>query len=154
MKRQRPRHGFFLIELLILLGILGLIALAGGHLFNTTIRLGHSAAEAANAAASFDAMLAALRSDAWSAGDISISADGTVATLKPPGSAAPIVWTVGGSTISRTDAGQTRSWPVAAGSTLGVDGPSLVLRMPATKHVLGGEARVTSQVLLLSRRSP
>jgi type II secretory pathway pseudopilin PulG len=152
-RQVRPR-GFWLIELLVLLGMLGLIALAGGRLFETTMRLGRSSADAANAAASFDAMSSTLRRDAWSAAEMAVEGNGAVAKLKSGD--AVVVWTIGqDGSIARDDGrGGPRAWSASAGSTFALDGPSLVLRLPETKAFRAGEVRATSQVHLLTGRAP
>ena len=147
--RERSR-GFWLIELLILLGMLGLIALAGGRLFSTAIRLGHDSAQAANSAASFDAMDSVLRHDVWSAREIKTGADAAAVTLNS--GEKKITWTIRNETLTRDDGEGARSWPISSGSSFAIDGPSIVLRLPATRNFRGGEVRWTSQVMLLARR--
>ena len=144
------RRGFWLVELLILLGMLGLIALAGGRLFSTAIRLGHDSAQAANAAASFDALDSVLRHDVWSAREMAAGDDGAAATLNS--GEKKITWTIHNETLTRDDGQGTRTWPISAGSAFTIDGPSIVLRLPATRTFRGGEVRWTSQAMLLARR--
>jgi type II secretory pathway pseudopilin PulG len=160
-RQSRRPVAFALVELLVLLGILGLLALAGGRLFESTIRLGHASATAANSAASFDAMSAVLRRDAWAAAEVSISDDKQTATLAPRGAEAgadarPIVWTIKPDSITRDDGtpgAGPRGWPLPApATTFALDGATLVLQLPATKTFAGGELRVTSQLMLLARR--
>lgn len=147
--RER-RRGFWLIELLILLGMLGLIALAGGRLFSAAIRLGHDSAQAANSAASFDAMDSVLRHDVWSAREMTTGDDGSAVTLNS--GEKKIVWTIRNETLTRDDGEGMRSWPISAGSSFAIDGPSIILRLPATRTFRGGEVGWTSQAMLLARR--
>jgi len=145
-RRSIARRGFALVELLILAGMLGLIALAGGRLFVSSMKLNHASAQAANAAAGFDAMTSVLRRDTWSAAEMRISADGKAVTLKSPD--ATISWTIGGTTIARSESG---AWPIEGKAIFALDGPTLVLRVPASDDFAGGEIRFTSQVKLLAR---
>lgn len=137
-------RGFALTEMLVLLGLLGVIALAGGRLFESSIRLTRASAEAANAAASFDSMTQSLRRDAWAAEAFVATDSG--ARLRS-GDAA-INWRISKATISRDDGQLTRHWPIGADAGISVDGPALVLRIPATSG--GGEIRFVSQLQLLS----
>ena len=147
MKRpiSLSQRGFALTEMLILLGLLGVIALAGGRLFESSIRLTRASAEAANLAASFGSMTQSLRRDAWSAEEFTATDSG--ARLRSGG--ATINWTVSKGTVSRDDGRLTRHWPIGAVAGLAVDGPALVLRL-STGNSQGGEIRFISQMQLLS----
>ncbi|MEO6436392.1 MAG: hypothetical protein ABIP55_11635 [Tepidisphaeraceae bacterium] len=153
IRRFTPLRGFALLELLILLGMLGLILLAAGRLFESTIRLGHATGEAANAAAGMEALSSALRADGWIANELRVSQD-TFATLVQPGDGAmtrAITWTIKPGSITRTDGTDVRQWPIVEGATFAIEGPSLILKLPPTKTFAGGEVRVTSEIQLLSK---
>lgn len=147
MRRLIHLHlrGFALTEMLVLLGLLGVIALAGGRLFESSIRLTRASAEAANTAASFDAMTQSLRRDAWAAEEFTATDSG--AGLRS--GRTTINWTVSKGTVSRDDGQLTRHWPIGAVAGLAVDGPALVLHL-STGNSRGGEIRFVSQMLVLS----
>jgi len=150
-QRRAYRRGFTLIELLCMLLMFGLIALAGGRLFESAIRMSHSGAETQNDNAAFDAAVGVLRSDTWSATQFDVAED-RAATLKLPGDR-KITWTLKDGSLTRSDGAQTLRWSVSPGITFAIDGPALVLRIPQTKTMKGGEVRVVSQIQLLARAS-
>ena len=139
MRAKSRRHrAFSLVEILIVLGLFGLIALAGGRLFNASVRLSHDSSEAANAAASFDSLLAMLRADAWSANAMQIEKAGAVAMLKLETST--VTWSVTDGVLARSDGRTSRAWPIGPGATFSVAGPSLALRIPASRTYPGGKS--------------
>jgi prepilin-type N-terminal cleavage/methylation domain-containing protein len=147
---SRRRRGFTLTELLIVLILLGFVALAGGRLFSAAIRLGHDSAETQNHAAAFDAMIGSLRSDVWSAA--SVEADGGRAVVHPAGVGPAVTWSSAGGVIVRDpDGGEPRQWAVGSDVTFALDGPALVVHVPQTRAVAGGELRLVNEVQLLSR---
>ena len=141
---HRNPHGFAITEMLVLLGLLGIIALSGGRLFESSIRLNRASAEAANAAASFDSMTRSLRRDAWSAGEFAANPSGVHLTH----GTASVRWTIGNAVISRDDGQTTRHWPVEPDAHFSVDGPALVLRISGAPG--GSEIRFVSQLQLLA----
>jgi len=149
-RRSSPR-GFTLTELLVVLIMLGFVALAGGRLFNAAIRLGHSSAQVQNTAATFDAALATLRADVWSAA--SLDADGSRIVIHPGGGGGKnIVWSsAGGLLVRDLDDGAPRQWPIGTDVTFRSDGPALVIHVGGTRSVESGDIRLVSQLQLLTR---
>ena len=143
MKRHNSL-GFALTEMLVLLGLLGVVALAGGRLFESLIRLNRASAEAANAAASFDSMTQSLRRDAWSATELSITHSAARLRSGPT----TVNWMIADAVICRDDGYTTRRWPITVGASLSIDGPALVLRLADTNG--GSEIRFVSHVKLLA----
>ena len=148
-RHRRRRHLAFTIpELLFAIGVLGIFALAATRLFHSTMRISFAAAEQQDAAGSFESALAALRADAWSAGEIA-SPDPATARL------GKVTWSVKETTLSR-DAGdgcRPRTWPAPAGVSFAAEGATLVLRLPPPKSGERGnrDVRVVRHTLLLSR---
>jgi len=145
------RRGFSLAELLLALGVLGLFGAAATQLFHTTFRVSHATAQQQDAAASFDAAVAAMRDDAWVASEIAAPDPATAKLGK-------VTWSVKDQTLTR-DAGDDRSrtWPAPTGLTFAADGGALVLRVPAGSgggaggRERGGDVRMISEPNLLSR---
>ena len=149
-RRRLFRRGFTLTELLIVLILLGFVALAGGRLFSAAIRLGHSSAQVQNTAATFDAATSQLRADVWSAAAIEV--DDKRAVIHPGGGGAAVTWSCAGGLLVRDpDGGTPRQWPLGADVTFRADGPSLVVHVPDTRAVAGGDVRLVSQLQLLQR---
>jgi type II secretory pathway pseudopilin PulG len=152
-RHRRHRRGFYMLEMLFVLTLLGTVAYAGEKLFESTLRAGQAAARAQNDANSFDTAVATLRADTWAAGIIE-SSDPKHATLKLPGERA-IAWSLEGDSLTRTEANQPpRRWTITDGSTFTALDFELVLRIPRTKTSRGGEVRLPAQVLLIRRLAP
>ncbi len=147
------RRGFVLMEMLTVIGLLGLIALSGGYLFSATVRLMHATGESRNSASSFDATIEALRADVWSATRIDAGSASEV-TLHPAISK-PVTWSIGEAVVTRRAEGDVdRRWTLGTGATFSVDGIELLVKLPQTKTQRGGEVRLPSQVQLLTRSVP
>ena len=143
---RRRRRAFTLTELLFAIGVLSLFAAAATQLFHVTIRTGYATAQQQDAAGSFDSAVAALRGDAWVATEIAAPDPATAKLGK-------LTWSIKETTLTR-DAGDNsrpRTWPIPKGLTFAADGPSLVLRVPATSGERGGDVRLVSEILTLSR---
>jgi type II secretory pathway pseudopilin PulG len=148
MRRHR-RIGFTLNELLVALGLLAVFAIAATRLFQATMRVGRSAADAADAAASLDTASTALRADAWAAEEINVP-NPTTAKL------GPATWTIRGERLTRAAGNEPpRHWPAPPGVTFAADPPAvLVLRLPGSDPSKDGELRLVSQKQLLARLAP
>jgi type II secretory pathway pseudopilin PulG len=144
------RAGFWLIELLFVLGLLGIVAILATKLFTATIRLGQDATQAQNHAATLDSISAVLRSDLWAAAKFEVAADGRRATIA--GGKEEVTWSIDGETMTRLekDSPTPRRWSIAKETTFDADGAMLVLRLPAG----GGEARFVRQTQILARLWP
>jgi len=130
--------------------LLGFVALAGGRLFSAAIRLGHSSAETQNTAATFESATSLLRADVWSAG--TIEGDGKRAVIHPGGGEPAVTWSCAGGLLVRDpDGGVPRQWPLGGDVTFASEGPSLVVHVPHTRAVEGGDLRLVSQLQLLKR---
>jgi prepilin-type N-terminal cleavage/methylation domain-containing protein len=147
---RRHRRAFTIPELLFALGILGVFALTATQLFYATMRVSRNSAEHMDAAASFDSAVAALRADAWSAGEIATPND-NIAKL------GNITWTISGTTLMRdadngVDGGATpRRWEVPPGGTFTAEPAAVVFHVPRTKSERGGDVRMVSQPLVLEK---
>jgi prepilin-type N-terminal cleavage/methylation domain-containing protein len=148
MKRthQRHRRAFTIPELLMAIGILGIFAVAATQVFQATFRIGHATAQQQDAAASFDSAIGVLRADAWVATEIAAPDPATAKVGK-------VTWTINDTTLTRDagDGSRPHSWPMPKGVTFAADGGSLVLRVPAADGQRGGEVRMVSQTIMLSR---
>ena len=156
-RRRRRRRGFILLEVLVVLMLMGVVLLASGRLFETTIRVGHAAATAQDDAVSLDAAVAALRRDVWSATKLD-TANARDATMTLPGDRS-VAWTImtdnAGDAIIRREANQPpQRCKVPPGASLTSDDIELVLRIPATASIHGGEIRLPRQVQLIGRMTP
>ena len=151
-RRRGPRAcraGFFLYELLFVIGLFAIVGLMMTRLFGATFRLGQTATAAQDHANTLDAVSSALRSDAWSATKFELTGDRSV-TFREDGDRT-IVWSINGETLTRKENDSpVRRWTIASGSTFAADGVALVFRLPAG----GGEARFASQTQLLGRLAP
>jgi type II secretory pathway pseudopilin PulG len=157
MTRRSPRHrsrAFTITELLIAIGILGLFGAVATQVFYATFRVSSATAKNQDAAGTFDSAVTALRADAWVAGEIAAPDPATAKLGK-------VTWTIRDSMLTRDAGGdrdrpgtQPHSWPIPAGTTFVADGASLILRVPATSGERGGDVRMVSQSLVLSRLSP
>jgi prepilin-type N-terminal cleavage/methylation domain-containing protein len=157
MIRRSSRHrcrAFTITELLIAIGILGIFAAVATQVFYATFRVGAASAKNQDAAGTFDSALSALRADAWVASEIAAPDPATAKLAK-------ITWTIKDSVLTRDAGGnpdaagaRPRTWPVPAGTTFVADGASLILRVPTTSGERGGDVRMASQSLVLSRLAP
>jgi prepilin-type N-terminal cleavage/methylation domain-containing protein len=146
------RAGFSLAELLVVLGVFSIFALAASKLTQTTIRVGHDAGYGQIAASQFDAAGRAMRQDVWSARDITLKGERAMTLTMVDGGA--IDWAVDADgTFTRTQQGQPpRKWIVrAAGASLAREGPAVVVHLPGTKESRGGEIRLISQIILAEK---
>jgi type II secretory pathway pseudopilin PulG len=149
-RSRRNRAGFWLLELLFVIGLLAIVALIATKLFGATIRLGHDTAEAQNHAATLESLITAIRSDMWGAAKFETADEGRTVTLNLPGERT-IAWSIADETITRTEKdGPPRRWAIAKGTIFAADGSLLVLRLPAD----GGEARFASERELIARLAP
>ncbi len=142
------RRAFTIPELLLAIGVLAIFAAAAAQLFHATFRVSHATAQRQDAAASFDAALAAIRDDAWVATEIAAP---DPATAKLGG----VTWSVKETTLTRDpgDGRPPRKWPAPNGLTFATenDGVVLLLRVPAGTGERGGDVRMISQSKMLSR---
>ena len=153
MNRTSRNLGFTMPEMLIVLILVGLVAAAGGELFQSTIRAAHAAGESQDAASSVDAAVAAVRADVWGASAIDVAPGGKSVTVKWQADRS-VTWTIGNDgTLVRREAADvpTRQWTLGARANFTANGPELMLRIPGTKSSSAGEIRLTSQVQLLRR---
>ncbi|MEA2736608.1 MAG: hypothetical protein QOE14_3059 [Humisphaera sp.] len=149
MKRLFPiLRAFTLTELLIAIGDLGLFGAAAGKVLHATMRVGYFSALQQDEAGSFDSAAGALRDDAWSAAEMAAPNPQTAKLGK-------IIWTIDDTKLTRDagDAAPRRSWTVPSGVTFAVDGPALVLRVPAKPGERSSDVRMVSEAILLSRLS-
>jgi Tfp pilus assembly protein FimT len=146
MKRHQRRAGFFLYELLFVIGLMAVVGLLSMRLFVATFRLGQAAVEAQNHANTLDSISAVLRSDVWSTTKLDVSEGKTVKLQK--GENRTIVWTVADDTLTRQENNSPpHHWTIVKGIAFASDGGILVLRLPDR----GGEARFASEVQLIGR---
>jgi type II secretory pathway pseudopilin PulG len=142
--------GFWLLELLFVIGLLAIVALIATKLFGATIRLGHDTAETQNHAATLESLSTVLRSDMWGSTKFDLADEGRGVTIKLPGERT-IAWSIADETLTRREKdGPPRRWAIAKETVFAADGPLLVLRLPAG----GGEARFASEVQLIARLAP
>ena len=151
---RRRYRAFTITELLIAIGILGLFAAVATQVFYATFRVGTATAKNQDAAGTFDSAVSALRADVWITGEIAAPDPSTAKLGK-------ITWTIKDSTLLRDPGGDhdapgdhPRTWPLPAGTTFVADGASLILRVPTTSGERGGDVRMVSQSLVLSRLAP
>ena len=148
--RHHPRRGAFTItELLIAIGVLAVFAAAATQLFYATMRVNRTSAERQDAAGTFDAAVAAMRADAWTAPQITSPDDGTARLGK-------VTWTAEDSTLTR-DAGDgqpARRWELPSRVTFAGEPAAVVMRLAPALNVRGGDVRMVSQPLLLARMKP
>ena len=86
----RRRRGIMLLEIVVSLVLVGLFLLLFLPLWNATWRVQKEAAEATEAIFRAEAAAARLRTDAWSAGDAELAADGSLIL----GADATVRWSV------------------------------------------------------------
>jgi prepilin-type N-terminal cleavage/methylation domain-containing protein len=150
MTRQRSRHrGFTIAEMIMAVILVGVLMTLGAQLFQTVIRAGRSATDAHDAASSFDAAVAALRSDVWGASEIALDAGDSTVTLKGADGSA-ITWSIAEQTIQRTQSGvPTRKWPIPANVRFAAQRPGLRLQLRGGRNFPAGEIDLISEVRLL-----
>jgi prepilin-type N-terminal cleavage/methylation domain-containing protein len=143
---RRRRSGMTIVELLLAIGVLGVFALAATQLFYATFRISHATAQQQDAAGSFDSALSVLRGDAWTATEITAPDPKTAKLGK-------VTWTIHETTLTRDagDGSHPRTWPMPKGLTFASDGVSLVLHVPAARGERGGDIKMVSEPLTLSR---
>jgi len=75
MKRGSPRRsrGFFIIEILVTLGLLVFVFAAAGQLLRVTVLTTAASEHAADQASRLDNLISAMRRDVWQASDIHIT---------------------------------------------------------------------------------
>ena len=154
-RSPNPRsRAFTITELLLALGMLSIFAIAATQVFYATFRAGNAAAASQDAAGTFDSAVSALRADVWMAGDIA-APDPATAKL------GQVTWKIDHARLTRDAGGdhdrpgaQPRTWPIPTGTSFVADGASLILRVPSTNGERGGDVRMISQPLVLSRLSP
>jgi prepilin-type N-terminal cleavage/methylation domain-containing protein len=147
--RQSPR-GFTMIEVLMVLGLLGIIMLVSDRLFVAGMHASSSSAQVQNHAMALDSAISALRADCWFAQKM--TATPTRATLAPPGAAEPITWTTTSGTLIRHAPGTPdRAWPISADVKFATDGPSLLLEIVPNKTTAAAQFRLINEVALLGR---
>jgi Tfp pilus assembly protein PilV len=142
----RQRRGLTMPEMLIMLIILSVFAVASTRLFQTTMKLATSTANSQDAALRLDHATALLRADAWTAPEI--AAQGNRVTL------GDIVWSIEKDTLKRSDAAEKVSqWAVTPGTAFSMDGATLVLSVPRSGKLAADEIRMISQAQQLARLS-
>ena len=158
--RSRRRSGITLMETMIALGLLGTFVLVSTALINASLRVPREGSNAQSDRSRFDAALARLRGDVWSADGVAVAGDGALVVHLTDGRA--VIWRVGGDGTwtrhaprvagGRFDDAQT--WPaIAPGVTFRAAGPTLVVEFPETAGDDGGRVRLVSQVLLSAGES-
>jgi prepilin-type N-terminal cleavage/methylation domain-containing protein len=146
------RAGFSLTELLVVIGVFSIFALAASKLTQTTIRVGHDAGYGQMSASQFDAAGRTMGHEVWGASDITLKGERAMTLKMADG--ATIDWTVDPQgTFTRTQQGEPpRKWIArAAGASLTREGVVVVIHLSETKASRGGEVRLISQMILAQK---
>jgi type II secretory pathway pseudopilin PulG len=150
ISRRQPR-GFTMVEMLFLLIMLGVFALAASKLFYVNITAARKTAEAQNAIASFEAGLSAMRADVWNAREIAEPGSNVIEVTTPK---LTVMWTIEGDQLVRQeDTGDVRKWTAPPGLTIAAAKSRVVVRSPAGRESRGGEAWLASRNLLTKEMS-
>ena len=150
-RRPRPR-GFFLIELLIVILLLGVFGLVAARLFHATMMLSFRASRSQNDTASFETAVAALRADVWSGTTINVTdAQSLIVTRGAKETSEDITWSMTGTDLVRGDGHRANHWPIPPGCSFAADGPAVVLTVATSKGQRGGELRFVNESQLVTR---
>lgn len=147
---RRRKRAFTMIEMLFVLGLLGVITLAGGRLFVTAMKTTHSAAQAQNRAARFDSAVSALRRDVWSAQKVTVASDGAV-TINGSHNSATTWTSKSGALIRHVNGGHDQTWNIEAKATFAPADLGLELQLAPSKSAEGAELHFDSEWQLLRR---
>ena len=131
------RSGYMLLELMCVLGLLGVFALISSHLFKSTITVWHGAAVAGDSAMRFDSAMAVMREDVFLSDSTEMPDSNSLVVHQADGGV--IRWQAEGSEIQRTSGAAQRSWNVGQNILLRQQG-KIVLVQPVT----GGELAIAS----------
>ena len=161
MRRKRPvaitriAHGFMLIEMLIVLGLLAVVALMAGQLFRVTGQISRESAQRQIRESQLDQAMQQLRADVWQASQIELRDPHSIRLHTPDGQ--EIEWDMT-ATLSRksfallTDQSEQRWSDLGADVTFAARGPGLVITVSRGPEV-DGEFVLVSQSMLLSGRT-
>lgn len=136
MSRQSPR-GFLIIELLFVLGMLGVFALLMTRVFYSSFGIMHKAGFAQRDALRFDAATAALRHDVGNATQISVISPAELSINQADGST--VQWSANRNALIRTAGGTPQQWMLGEPISFAARG-GLMLLCPG--H--GGDASAVS----------
>lgn len=145
MKRApTQRHGFFLIELLMVLLVSAAFFLIAARVFSSTMKLNYAASQAHKGTVRLDSAVRMLRADAWNARDLAAK-DGVVTVTMFDGST--IAWAVGNDgTLTRTAGNRVQRWPLEApGLKLAVGDREVIVTIPESQQVHAAEVHVVNQ---------
>lgn len=149
MNRRRCR-GMFLIEMLVVIGLLAAFLIISARLLTSMIRLSRQASDAEDRIVRFDSAVRVLRGDAWSA--TGIAGDAGAVTIERDQTTIEWRSAEDGSlvrTLNVPDAPpQAQRWPELGGQLqFRVEGPVLIVAADDSSGRTG-ELRLVSQVML------
>ncbi|HXE55743.1 MAG TPA: hypothetical protein VN541_22155 [Tepidisphaeraceae bacterium] len=125
---SRRRRGFFLIEMLVIMGLLTVAGLLAARLYYTTGQALQRAEQRQTAQAQFDQALARLRADVWQAASVGLKDPHTLLIHEAQNQT--ITWSSSASLQRRTDGAhrQVDQW-TQLGTTLELDvrGPQVIV---------------------------
>lgn len=150
MRCKPPRRGFTLFEMMVVLGLLGVVSVLGVRVFRSANRMQLDAAARQSAATSFDRAISQLRSDAWAASSFDCPDEHTLRVTSNPGRT--VEWQFVGDALTRTGSAGEREqrW-----SRMGAEirfrprGPTVRVEA-ATAHQPPQQMTLVSQQMLLA----
>lgn len=131
------RSGYMMLELMCVLGLLGVFALISSRLFQSTVTVWHGAAAAGDSAMRFDSAMSVMREDIFLSDSTEMSSSNSLVVHRADSGV--IRWQANGSEIQRTSSDAQRSWNVGQKINLRQHG-KIVLVQPVT----GGELAMAS----------
>lgn len=131
------RSGYMILEMLCVLGLLGVFGLISSRLFQSTVTVWHGAAAAGESAMRFDSAMAVMREDVFLSDSTEMPDSNSLVVHQADDNV--IRWQAEGSDIQRISGDAQRSWSVGQKIQLRQQG-KIVLVQPVT----GGELAIAS----------
>jgi prepilin-type N-terminal cleavage/methylation domain-containing protein len=152
---SRPA-GFFLLEMMICLALMGVGALIAMQVFHLTLRVWRETEKQQANESAIDSAVRQLREDVWGASSIEQHSDHHITIETANGTIVHWTWSAADSTLVRLPNGEAepRRWSRFPGTlTFAVRGPTVVLRLQPDPHGFANELVLPSQTMLLEGKA-